>query len=61
VLSGEETNTNLFVFGLTRLWLERMIHWTRGEHDMVCSILKMLLWLWHVEQWYSCTIIFVQV
>jgi len=32
VLSGEATNTNFIVFGLTRPGLERTIYRTRGEH-----------------------------
>jgi hypothetical protein len=32
VLSGEETNTNLIVFGLTQPVLEPTIYWTLGEH-----------------------------
>ena len=32
MLSGEATNTNFIVFGLTRLGLEPMIYCTRGEH-----------------------------
>jgi len=32
VLSGEATNTNLIVFGLTRPRLEPTIYRTRGEH-----------------------------
>ena len=30
--SGEATNTNFIVFGLTRSGLEPMIYHTRGEH-----------------------------
>jgi hypothetical protein len=47
VLSGEATNTNLIVFGLTRPGLEFMIYRTRGEHtnhyttDAVDSVLNM--------------------
>jgi hypothetical protein len=43
VLSGEATNTNFKVFGLTRLGLEPTIYRTRGEHtnhyatDVVCA------------------------
>ena len=33
VLSGEATNTNFIVFGLTRPGLEPTIYRTRGEHD----------------------------
>jgi hypothetical protein len=42
VLSGEATNTNFIVFGLTQPGLEPMIYHTRGEHanhyttDAVC-------------------------
>jgi hypothetical protein len=32
VLSGEATNTNIIVFGLTRPGLEPTIYHTRGEH-----------------------------
>jgi hypothetical protein len=32
VLSGEATNTNFIVFGLTRLGLEPTIYCTQGEH-----------------------------
>jgi hypothetical protein len=32
VLSGEATNTNFIVFGLTRPGLEPIIYHTRGEH-----------------------------
>jgi hypothetical protein len=32
VLSGEATNTNFIVFGLTRPGLESTIYRTRGEH-----------------------------
>ena len=32
VLSGEATNTNFIVFGLTQSGLEPMIYRTRGEH-----------------------------
>jgi hypothetical protein len=32
VLSGEETNTNFLVFGMTRPGLELTIYCTRGEH-----------------------------
>jgi hypothetical protein len=32
VLSGEATNTNLIVFGLTRPGLEQTIYRTRGVH-----------------------------
>jgi hypothetical protein len=32
MLSGEATNTNFIVFGLTQLGLEPMIYCTRGEH-----------------------------
>jgi hypothetical protein len=32
VLSGEATNTNFKVFGLTRPGLESTIYRTRGEH-----------------------------
>jgi hypothetical protein len=32
VLSGEATNTNFIVFGLTRSRLELTIYHTRGEH-----------------------------
>ena len=32
VLSGEATNTNFIVIGLTRSGLEPMIYHTRGEH-----------------------------
>jgi len=32
VLSGEATNTNFIVFGLTRLRLEPMIYGTRDKH-----------------------------
>jgi hypothetical protein len=32
MLSGEATNTNFIVFGLTRLRLEPMIYRTWGEH-----------------------------
>jgi hypothetical protein len=32
VLSGEATNTNFIVFGLTRSGLEPMIYLTRSEH-----------------------------
>ena len=44
VLSGEATNTNFIVFGLTRSGLEPMIYRTRGEHanhyttDVVSSV-----------------------
>jgi hypothetical protein len=44
MLSGEATNTNLNVFGLTRPGLEPTIYRTRGEHtnhyatDAVCGI-----------------------
>ena len=31
MLSGEATNTNFIVFGLSRLWLEPTIYRTRGE------------------------------
>jgi hypothetical protein len=31
VLSGEATNTNFIVFGLTRPRIEPTIYWTRGE------------------------------
>jgi len=46
VLSGEATNTNLIVFGLTRPGLESMIYRIRGEHanhyttDVVDSVLS---------------------
>ena len=33
VLSGESTNTNVIVFGLTRPGLEPTIYHTRGEHS----------------------------
>jgi hypothetical protein len=33
VLSGESTNTNVIVFGLTRPGLEPKIYHTRGEHS----------------------------
>jgi hypothetical protein len=33
VLSGEATNTNCIVFGLTRPGLEPTIHRIRGEHS----------------------------
>ena len=33
VLSGEATNNNVIVFGLTRPGLEPAIYHTRGEHD----------------------------
>jgi len=33
MLSGEATNTNLIVFGLTRTGLEPTIYCTRGEHS----------------------------
>ena len=32
MLSGEATNTNFIIFGLTRLGLEPMIYRTLGEH-----------------------------
>jgi hypothetical protein len=33
MLSGEATNTNFIVFGLTRRWrLERTIYCARGKH-----------------------------
>ena len=32
VLSGEATNTNFIVFGLTQAGLEPTIYYTRGEH-----------------------------
>jgi hypothetical protein len=32
VLSGEATNTNFIVFGLTRPWFEPTIYRTQGEH-----------------------------
>ena len=32
MLSGEEPNTNIIVFGLTGLWLELTIYRTQGEH-----------------------------
>ena len=32
VLSGEATNTNFIVFGLTRTGLESTIYRTRGDH-----------------------------
>jgi hypothetical protein len=32
LLSGEATNTNFIVFGLTRPWIEPTIYRTRGEH-----------------------------
>jgi len=32
MLSGEATNTNLIVFGLTRWGLKPTIYLTRGEH-----------------------------
>jgi hypothetical protein len=32
VLSGEATNTNFIVFGLTRSGIDPMIYHTRGEH-----------------------------
>jgi hypothetical protein len=32
MLSGEATNTNLIVFGLTQLGPEPKIYHTRGEH-----------------------------
>ena len=32
MLSGEATNTNFLVFGLTRLGLEPTIYRTRGKH-----------------------------
>jgi hypothetical protein len=32
MLSGEATNTNFIVFGLTQLGLESTIYRTRGEH-----------------------------
>ena len=33
MLSGEATNTNFIVFGLTRPGLEPTIYCIRGEHD----------------------------
>jgi hypothetical protein len=44
MLSGEATNTNFIVFGLTRPGLEPMIYRTQGEHanyyttDEVCHM-----------------------
>jgi len=35
MLSREATNTNFIVFGLTQLWLERMIYRTRGGHAKI--------------------------
>ena len=49
MLSGEATNTNFIVFGLTRLGLEPTIYRTRGEHanhyatDMIRMILGNLV------------------
>ena len=37
MLSGEATNTNFIVFGLTRTGLEATIYRTRGEHANNCT------------------------
>jgi hypothetical protein len=37
VLSGEATNTNFIVFGLTPLVLEPTIYHTRGEHTLTIT------------------------
>ena len=37
MLSGETTNTNFIVFGLTRLGLEPTIYRTLGEHANNCT------------------------
>jgi hypothetical protein len=48
VLSGETTNTNFIVFGLTRPGLKHTIYRTRDEHanhyftDAICSALKIV-------------------
>jgi len=39
VLSGEITNTNLIVFGLTRSGLESTIYRTRGKHYTTDAVL----------------------
>ena len=50
VLSGEATNTNFIVFGLTRPGVEPTIYHTRGEHanhyttDAVYYFYKWLVW-----------------
>jgi len=32
MISGEATDTNFIVFGLSRLWLKPMIYHTQGEY-----------------------------
>ena len=52
MLSGEATNTNFNVFGLTRPGLEPIIYSTRGEHVQIeigCQIFK-YLYLWKITQ-----------
>ena len=44
MLSGEATNTNLIVFGLTQPGLEHTIYRTRGEHANNYTTDVVLLW-----------------
>jgi hypothetical protein len=54
--SGEATNTNFIVFGLTRSWLETTIYRTRSEHtnDYATNAVMMNRIIRH-----SCNITFI--
>jgi hypothetical protein len=48
MLSGEATNTNFIVFGLTRSGLEPTIYRTRGEHANHCTTDAVVLYRVHL-------------
>ena len=53
LLSGEATNINLIVFGLTQSWLEPTIYHTQGDHanNYTTDALQLTLLCWY------CTVV----
>ena len=54
MLSGEATNTNLIVIGLTRTGLKPTIYWTWGEHADHYTIDAVLFYFFDIIKWTKC-------